>query len=70
MKVAARVKKCYKVGRDSRGFLVQQLKDLTVCLGTLVLGCKMMRKCCPKVVPAYVITLARKCEKGVSYNWS
>lgn len=70
LKVAARVKKYYKVGRDSRGFLVQPLKDPVIHLGTLVIGCKLRCKCCPKVVLAHFITLERQCEKGVSYNWS
>lgn len=39
-------------------------------MGTLILGCKLMRKCRPKTVPAHVISLAEQCEKGILYNWS
>lgn len=70
MKVAVKVNKDYKVGCDTRGFLVQQLDDPTVRLGTLLLGCKMMRKCRPKVVVVHVIALAGQCKKGISFNWS
>ena len=39
-------------------------------MGTLLLTCKMMRKCQATTVPAYVIQLAGYCKKGICFNWS
>ena len=39
-------------------------------MGTLLLACKMMRKCQVATIPAYVIQLASRCEKGACFNWS
>ena len=47
---------------------MEEINDPAVCFGMLTLACKMMRKCMPKKVPAHVIALAGRCEKGVIYN--
>lgn len=54
-KVANKFREKYKVDRDKRGFLVETIADLGVCMGTLVLTHKMMRKCRESTIPTYVI---------------
>lgn len=68
-KVANEVQEKYKVDHNKRGFIVETTTDSRMRMGTLLLACKMMCKCRASVVPAYVIQVAGRCEKGVCYNW-
>ena len=64
-KVSEDVKEKYKVSRNTRSFLVHEINDPTVQMGTMILTYKMMRKSMPKEVSANVIALAGLYDKGV-----
>ena len=61
--------KTYKVSQNKRGFVIQTINDPATQMGTRLLACKLMRKCQVVTVPTYVIWLAGRCTKGVSFNW-
>ena len=63
------VRQKYHVDRNTRGFIVKTISDQGKKLGTMLIACKMMRKCQVTFVPAYVIRLANQCAKGVCFNW-
>ena len=60
----------YHVDRNTQEFIMKTISDQGTQLGTMLLACKMMRKCQVTSVPAYVIRLAIQCAKGVCFNWA
>ena len=60
----------YHVERNTRGFVIKSINEPATQMGTILLACKLMRKCQVAIVPAYVIRLAGQCAKGVCLNWA
>lgn len=69
-RIAYDVREKYHVAHNQRGFQVDTISDLGTHMGTLLLSCKLMHKCQASIIPAYVIQLTGRCEKGVFFNWS
>ena len=68
--IAEFVRQKYHVDRNAWGFIIKTVSDQGTELGTMLLACKMMRKCQVTYVPAYVIRLAGQYAKGVCFNWA
>lgn len=64
------VRKTYHVERNTWDFIIKSISDQGTQLGTMLLACKMMRKCQFTSTPANVIQLAGQFKKGVCFNWA
>lgn len=58
----------YHVDRNTRLFLINTNSDQGMQLDTMLLACKMMRKCQVTSVPTYVIRFAGQCPKGICFK--
>lgn len=64
------VRKTYHVERNTQGFVIKSITDPATQMGTILLDCKLMRRCQVATVPTYVIRLANQCAKGVCLTLS
>ena len=62
------VRKTYHVERNTQGFVIKSISDPATQMGTILIACKLMKKCQVTTVISFVIQLASQCAKRVCLN--
>ena len=68
--LAIQMKDKYNLSKNSIGYGVTSINDQVMSFVIKALATKVLRKCRPNLVLAFVIATVEQCAKGVQMNWA